>query len=500
MNSPLSQELLPVIVMRFRRFKIALTTDITKMYRQIRVHKEYRNFQRIVWRDDDKQPMKHYRLKTQTYGLKSSAFVCIETLRYCALEFKNEFPLASKVVLQCFYADDGTLGADDDIEAEELYKQLNSMLERVGFPLAKWATNSVHMQSVIGATAKSIDFELFNENSVLGLKWLVHEDVFKFNFIEDIPDKTPTKRFIVASIAKLYDPNGWISPVVVLGKMLIQDAWRCKTDWDTIVPIELQKRRHEYRCVLGQISNIAIPRWLSTTKNTSIQIHGFSDASKKAFGVAFYARVEKEFGIECNLVASKTSVAPLKGLTIPRMELCGAVMMSNMCEQICKAHDVSMSEVTLWVDSSIVIHWLSKCPATMKTYVGSRIAEAQENTKGALWRHVRTHDNPADLASRGVLASELINNSFWFNGPKWLLEREQNWPKSEFVVDRHVEEATAVEMQQLKSLAIIQRDIVPRLEITSIDKSPELLLNRYSSMMISAYYCKSTTIYPVNQE
>lgn len=219
------------------------------------------------------------------------------------------------------------------------------------------------------------------------------------------------------------------------------------------------------------------------SKSALVQIHGFSDASNKAYGVSFYIRVEDGSNIQCNLVSSKSRVAPLSGMTIPRMELCGAVMMSQMCEQICSAYDVSMSNVTLWVDSSIVIHWMSKCPSNMKPFVGNRIAEAQELTKGVLWRHVRTQDNPADLVSRGLVASELVNNSLWYNGPKWLSEPECNWPASDFVVDRSVVEATAVEIQPFKSMAVVQRDIVPRIEVTTNGKPAELLLDRCDSMM-----------------
>lgn len=129
---------------------------------------------------------------------------------------KNEFPLKSKAVLQCFYADDGTLCADDDYEC---------------------------------------------------------------------------------NLYKLYDLVGWIAPVVVMEKIL--SIWRCKTDWDTIVPIELQNRFHDFRSTLTAITQITIPRWLGISKRASIQIHGFSDASKKAYGVAFYIRVEDGSNIQC---------------------------------------------------------------------------------------------------------------------------------------------------------------------------------------------------------
>ncbi|XP_031637273.1 uncharacterized protein LOC116349812, partial [Contarinia nasturtii] len=231
------------------------------------------------------------------------------------------------------------------------------------------------------------------------------------------------------------------------------------------------------------VNKIAVPRWLGISPKKSIEIHGFSDASNSAYGMTFYARVESGFAIECNLITSKTRVAPLKGMTIPRMELCEALMMAQMCQQICSVHDVSMNKLTLWTDSSIVIHWLSKCPSGLKAFVGNRVAEAQECTKGAQWKHVRTNDNPADLASRGLFASGLVGNSLWFHGPHWLSKPHSDWPVSSFTVDQRVKEATVAESRAIQACAIIRVETVPRIEVTVNDVTSELLLDRCSSMM-----------------
>ncbi|XP_055308596.1 uncharacterized protein LOC129572616 [Sitodiplosis mosellana] len=392
LNGPRVQEDLTSIVMRFRTHRVALTTDITKMYRQVRVPKEQRDFLRIVWRENENEPLKHYRLKTQTYGLKSSAYCCIETLRHCAREHANEFPMASKAVLESFYADDGTLGADNDTEAEELYRQLNAMLGKCGFPLAKWASNSNHMRSVIGATSKTIDLELFNENSVLGIKWSVQEDYFRYEFCDEIQDHPPTKRFFIASIAKLYDPNGWISPVIILGKMLIRKIWLSKCDWDTIVPVDLQSEWNEFRRALKDLSKVTIPRWLGISKEA--------------------------------------------------------------------------------------------------------IAEIQELTKGIQWKHVRTKDNPADLASRGLIATNIVNNAFWFNGPEWLVKEKDEWPVSAFIVDRQVEEATVEEAKPVSVLmTITQVDVVPRIEVEVKGRPTESLLDRCGSMKkLRQFFAKEINI------
>lgn len=329
----------------------------------------------ILCCENENEPIQHYRMKRQTYGLKSSAYCCIATLKHCALEHRHKYPLASKAVLESFYVDDGTLGAHSDFEAEKLYRELNEMLMSCGFPLAKWATNSAHMKSVIGiADCKdsSVSFGLCqSENTILGLKWSLVDDTFRFHS-SDFSNLPPTKRNIVASVAKLYDPNGWVAPIVVLGKILIQDVWKSKVEWDDVVPLEIQNRWDELK---------------------------------------------------------------------------------------------------------------RKCPSGMKVFVGNRIAEAQECSKGAQWRHVRTHDNPADLASRGLFANDLVDNSFWFHGPRWLSLPQSEWPISDFAVDHRVEKATMAEQRPIQVCAVVRVDIVPRMEITVENKTTEILMDRCSSMM-----------------
>lgn len=484
LNGPKIQEDLIFIIMRFRTFAIAITTDVTKMYRQVMVPENQRDLLRIVWRENENEPFKHYRMKRQTYGLKSSACCCIAALRQCAIDYENEYPLASQAVLRSFYVDDGTLGAHFECEAEELYRQLNSMLAKGGFPLAKWVTNNERLQSMIGTTAASVDMELCNESSVLGIKWSVLDDSFKYCLREPMSNDPPTKRLIVASVARLYDPIGWILPIVLIGKVLIQDIWRTKCEWDAIVPFHIQSKWNEFRRALESLSNITIPRWIRYVPGLKTSLHGFADASSKSYGFCFYVRVENGNETTCHLVMSKTKVAPVKGMTIPRLELCGALMLAKMCKQVCNVHEIDQKNVTLWVDSSIVIHWLSKCPAGMKIFVANRVAEAQDLTKGIEWRHVRTNDNPADLASRGVLANELINNSLWFNGPAWLREPIDKWPISEFTTsDQQVEEATQTEMKPMKILSIVKREIFPRILTFHGHSEGILLLDYCDSMM-----------------
>lgn len=148
------------------------------------------------------------------------------------------------------------------------------------------------------------------------------------------------------------------------------------------------------------------------------------------------------------LICAKTKVAPLNPVTIPRLELMGAVLVANLMNRISENLLIPKERIHLWTDSSIVLCWLRKHPSTLKTFVGYRVKEIQELYDETHWHHVRTHENPADIASRGALPSELKNNNLWFNGPSWLQFSQKNWPKSLPIVSVDVdwEEKTNVKI------------------------------------------------------
>lgn len=442
------QSELTSITMRFRTHKVALTADIKKMYRQVRIDPEQLDYQRILWRVDSNQPIEEYQLTTQTYGLRSAPHNCIRALTQCANDNESECPTAAEATRRDFYVDDFISGADDVAEALELHDEVTKMLEKGGFELAKWTTNSaqVHCTLENEDANKVIDFDFSDdsENSVLGLCWRPSTDTFRYKISTPAHDEKVTKRKIVSHAARLYDPNGYLAPVTVTAKIIIQRLWQSKCGWDVKAPDSIAKDWKKFIDDLPNMAKIKIPRWIGTRPNLEVELHGFSDASEIAYGCALYVKVTDETGIvRINLITSRTRVAPIKKQTIPRLELCGANLLAKMVEEVRDVHSVPKEKCFLWSDSMIVLHWLIKPPRSAKPYVAHRIADTKDLSKDCKWSHVPTKDNPADLASRGVMPSDIVGHKLWWHGPEWLLQSADQWPKSKLSLTE--EEKRAIE-------------------------------------------------------
>ena len=162
----------------------------------------------------------------------------------------------------------------------------------------------------------------------------------------------------------------------------------------------------------------------------SVQLHGFSDASKKAYSGVVYLRVEDLNGVvHTSLVMSKTRVAPINRQTIPRLEFCGALIVAQLLSRCKDILELPMDSVHAWTDSMTVLNWIQGSPCRFKVFVGNRVSQILELTPAGRWNHVISGDNPADCVSRGVFPSELLRNELWWNGPHWLKLPVSEWPK-----------------------------------------------------------------------
>ncbi|KAK9508957.1 hypothetical protein O3M35_006386 [Rhynocoris fuscipes] len=216
----------------------------------------------------------------------------------------------------------------------------------------------------------------------------------------------------------------------------MQEIWREKNlQWDEAPPEEIINRWIQYRKGLDSLSNLIIKRravWGSPSLKRELQIHGFCDASIKAYGAAIYIRTKEANGnISVSLLCSKSRVAPLKTLSLPRLELCGALLLAQLygkCQASLK--QLNITNITLWTDSTIVLHWLNASPNTWQTFVANRVSQIQALTADCKWRHVPGKQNPADLITRSVPPEAMSTCLLWWNGPEWLALNEQDWPES----------------------------------------------------------------------
>lgn len=441
---PKLQQDLRHILMRWRTHKICIAADIIKMYRMVRVAEEDTDFQRILWRPTPEEAIQHFRLVRLTFGTACAPYLAVKSLQKLAEDEHLKFPVASHLTMNDFYMDDLLTGCDSIEEAINIYNEMNQLMNLGGFVLQKWSSNNETLLNYIGDNKRhelDLPLKVNRMVKVLGVRWNRETDTFAYN-LEVSESKQPiTKRQILSEIAKLYDPLGWIAPVVIIAKVIMQKLWKSGLEWDDIVDGELLTEWLKYREDLTHINSISIPRWLHYDKVSKIELHVFADASKAAYGAAVYVRVIEGERAFVSLMSAKTKVAPLeKEVSIPRLELCGAVLAAKLISEIAQVMKIPKVNLYAWTDSTIVLAWLKGGSSRWTTFVSNRVSEILNILDYEQWGHVCTDMNPADCASRGLQASELLHHSLWWSGPAWLATLNTTSWNAIDIEDTHEEE------------------------------------------------------------
>lgn len=427
-----------VLLINFRRYQFGMTADIEKMYRQVLVHPDDRKYQKIVWRNNESEPIRVYQLNTVTYGHACAPHCAVRALIQCASDNKDVAPRGSKIIRESFYVDDLLTGAHTIEDVQQIRDEVSAVLEKGGFRITKWKTNGhFHEKILLGHQ------EGEERSSVLGLCWDLNSDTFMYKLHEEKIelDKTYqwTKRRILSKIAKLYDPNGYLGPITMAGKIIMQELWKNQLDWDDVVSGAIAHKWGVFNNDLKNIREISIPRWLGGTSTNKTQLHGFCDASNDGFGAVVYCRVGIAPPFQLRIIASRSRVAPLKTTTIPRLELCAANLLVDLMKIIINTLEDRELQTFCWTDSRIVLQWMARPPSTLKTFVANRVANIQAKSKkfNLNWKWVAGNENPADLISRGSTASELQNHRTWWKGPEWFQWGESHWPSQGVVEWEH---------------------------------------------------------------
>lgn len=424
------------ILLHFRLQNVVFSCDIRQMYRQIKVHTDDQKFQLILWRDMSNIPVSIYQLTTVTYGMNCSPYLAIKTLRQLAKDEGSRFPRAAEILKHHSYVDDLIAGAPTEEEAVELQKQLIDLLRLGGFELRKWVSNSPKLLQHLPATHQESPVFLQSASdphfSILGIHWSSVSDCFKYNL--NFTCDAPTKRKVLSLIAQIYDPCGFLSPCTMTAKRFMQLLWTSGNTWDEPLSPDLALKWQNFVSELKHIVDISIPRAITLPNAIRCDIHGFSDASETGFAAVVYLRCATATEVRVNQIFSKTRAAPLKRVTLPRLELCAAHLLANLVSY-CKSQlssTLEISSINLWCDSTVTLSWIQTPPYRLKTYVANRVAQIQDLIPPHCWRHVSSIDNPADCASRGILPSQLVNHTLWWHGPAWLQLPSSDWPRLDF--------------------------------------------------------------------
>ncbi|XP_062556678.1 uncharacterized protein LOC134221499 [Armigeres subalbatus] len=439
LKGPIVQDELLSLLVRFRKYEVALVADIEKMYRQVQVHAEDTRLQRIFFRFSPDEQVKVFELSTVTYGLTPSSFLAIRALHQLAADEGADYPDAVVAILHDFYVDDYIGGASSIDEAIQLQRNLDMLMMKGRFALRKWCSNRSEVLAGIPTeqlgTNLSLSFEIGPDEKVkaLGITWEPGTDQLRFFYDIIDNDQAWTRRSILSSIAKLFDPLGLISPVIVSAKIMMQELALLNTGWDAAVPVDINEKWKQFHAQLGDISELRISRFAFVSNWTDIQFHCFADASILAYGACLYVRTTNAAGsVRIELLSSKSRVAPLKRLTLPRLELCAAKEAAFLHMKVTKSLSMQDVQSFFWSDSTIVLHWLRAPPNSWQTFVANRVSTIQTTTYPHSWRHVAGKENPADLVSRGMAVSDFLNSQLWKQGPTWLRNDEEEWPNSVF--------------------------------------------------------------------
>lgn len=321
-------------------------------------------------------------------------------------------------------------------EALELHCQLVSCFKKASFDLVKWTSNSPEFNNNIAhdvSIGSLIDWDDSQSLKVLGMGWNPTADVFSFQVDLEGPESRPcTKRVVLSNLAKIWDPLGLISPVTVHCKILLQTLWTLQLDWDEPAPSDFTQLWKQIMDEIKLLAEIKIPRHIAVVPESRLTLIGFCDASEKACSAVIYSKVEMD---NCppvvTLLAAKSKIAPLKKISIPRLELNAVLILARLIslvwKQYCSRYPIQ--KVVCLSDSTIALHWITTSPHKWQTYVANRVTKIQELMPPGNWFHVTTqHNSNADCLSRGLLPSELLVHPTWFNGPSYLTENQTTWP------------------------------------------------------------------------
>ena len=371
MVGPNLQDDLFSILVRFRKHNFILSADIAKMYRQVLISPEQRPLQRILWRENATDPIGVFELKTLTYGTAAASFLAIRCLMQLAQDCEEESPDIARIIRKDFYVDDLLTGASTIEQASLIARQVSQILSAGCFELRKWVSNDPRAVAEMAESDLSpnlINFSSDGQMKTLGLRWQANSDNLNYS-VNTSNTKIVSKRQILSDISRIFDPLGLLGPCIILAKVLLQRLWLEKLSWDETLPVELHSEWLEYRAKLPFINSIKILRHIICSEPTEIQLHGFSDASKTAYGACMYLRSKDIDGnINTRLLCSKSRVAPLQTQSIPRLELCGALELAKLCSKVKLAIDLPINKTFLWCDATIVLGWLKKEPNTLPVF------------------------------------------------------------------------------------------------------------------------------------
>ncbi|XP_058448081.1 uncharacterized protein LOC131432741 [Malaya genurostris] len=450
---------LPAVVCRFRERVIGFGADIKEMYHQMRIRESDKRVLRFLFRNNPNTVPEVYVMDVATFGSTSSPCSAQYVKNLNAKEFARQFPEAAEKIIKNHYVDDYFDSADTVEQAVRLAKEVRLVHARGGFELRNWVSNSKEFLEAMGKERTDHDVRFSEDKEtglerVLGIVWSPTNDEFSFSIqLRDdlVPyissEKLPTKRIVMSCVMSFFDPLGLLSIFTFYGKLIIQELWRSGCDWDQQIVGESAEKWNQWISRLPEVEDVRIPRYFFRRTDTldynSVELHVFVDASEIAYGAAVYIRIGAADGPKCSLVMARSKVAPLKHLSIPRLELQAAVMGTRLANSVAEILSFKLKQRYFWSDSRTVLSWIHSDHRRYKQFVAFRIGEILDLSNPTEWRWVPSKFNIADAMTKWNKNHTMRSDGPWFRGPCFLYQLEETWPEQDRIKPNVQEELRA---------------------------------------------------------
>ncbi|XP_033759513.1 uncharacterized protein LOC117341759 [Pecten maximus] len=472
MSGPnLTNSLLSILI-RFRKDAYAITADIEQMFYRFLVKEEHRDYLRFLWyqNNDPTQELIDYRMKAHVFGNSPSPTVAMFSLCKSAEGADDD---VKDFVEHDFYVDDAILSRPTADEAIDLIKRTQKVLRDNGnIRLHKITSNSAEVMNSFPEEdrcqgLKSLDLEedVLPIQHSLGMSWDLNKDIFKFDV--NVIEKTGTRRNMLSALNSIFDPIGFISPVTIHGRILLREL-TTGTAWDEIISDEQQERWNAWTSSLQHLGDVQIPRMcvpISLTTAKSVQLHIYSDASEKAIAAVAYVTSKDDNETHTGFVMGKAKLAPSQGHSIPRLELCAAVLAVEVGETLSDALGIPLETIRYHSDSKVVLGYIYNKTRRFYNYVANRVERILQSTRSDQWSYVSTNKNPADQATRTSVTADKLDLSMWLQGPNPVCEDSET---EKTLIDPDIDKE-------------VRPEVVITSRKTSVEKNFSERFNKFSS-------------------
>ena len=438
------------VLLGFRNGRVAAVADLRKFHNQVYLFEKDIHMQRFLWRNMNfHEPPKHMAVTVNNFGVTAANCIATSALHQSADHFSEVYPYESQYLKDQTYIDDELVAADSFPELKTLTSRLDEICDHAGMQNKGWVfsgqegTSDVVIGEEVGEKVLGMSYcpstDTFFYEVTLKLKTVTKDDIVVTSSEELQPltgDLILSRRVLLSNVARIFDPLGLLSPVLLRAKVLMRESWCGKNiGWDDPLPPEQQEEWVSFLFSLLSLGCVTFARslWPQEEVDGLPTLVIFSDGSVQAFGACAYVQWKlKSGGYWSRLIMSKSKIAPKNMISVPRMELNGTVIGTRIRNFILKETNLKFNNVIHLVDSSTILGYIQKECGSFQPYEGVRIAEIQASIKlsddrNVSFAWVASQDNPSDWCTKPQHVKKL-ESSFWTEGPDFLKRPLSLWP------------------------------------------------------------------------